>query len=156
MSPFLRIDNFFFDRIFQPLVNRFPNAGPAGVARFFITGDMMSRLMCRMTTYPREYGWMVVDIMLMVYFYLTADRPRARLGARNIRRTKDQIWRAIFWAVTVLDTASVDLSARSLLELADSVLFLAFFYAVACDKLPPRRAKARVWDRMLGMARPAA
>ncbi|NOG73745.1 hypothetical protein [Roseicella sp. DB1501] len=36
-----RIDDFLLDRVFQPIVDHFPDAGPAGVARFFLTGAAM-------------------------------------------------------------------------------------------------------------------
>jgi hypothetical protein len=42
MHPARSIDDFLFDRVFQPLVNRFPEAGPPGVARFFLTGSFLA------------------------------------------------------------------------------------------------------------------
>lgn len=151
MNLFRRIDDFLFDWIFQPIVNRFPDAGPAGAARFLLTGDMVVRVMIHLNHTPHKYGWLAVDMLVITMWYLTADTSRLRMGMRNNRRLSEKILRAFMWVGVLFDVVTVDVGQHGLLDLADATLFLSFFYAVACDKLPPPQ-KASVWERRRAMA----
>lgn len=141
------IDDFMFDRIFQPIVNRFPDAGPAGVARFLLTGDILVH--GSVAVMGEHYIFLAVGLIIAGILYAFAGFQKVRLGMRNPRRIEDWPVRAFSWFgffISFVWTPS-DTPVKYGLEIADSVLFLSFWYAVACDKLPPARTVS-VWDRL--------
>ncbi|WP_428491709.1 hypothetical protein [Rhodopila sp.] len=142
-----RIDDFALDRIFQPIVDRFPDAGPAGVARFFLTGTFFADVAKNLIS-KESYLWILADFVGAAVLYLAADSPAARLGSRNARRITQFGWRLLFLVITpaIFIGTFRSFTLLKLLNPADALLFLSYLYSVACDRMPPRQTES-AWTR---------
>jgi hypothetical protein len=146
---FRKIDDFMFDHVFQPIVNRFPDAGPVGVARFLITGDLLAvaaEAFFRGGPYTFWDGvWDALVFVATVFCYVTASSGQTRHGCRNHRRVRasdffNRICILLLATIALaLDLITQRLSAEDLASYGDWCLFTGYLYAVACDKLPPKR-----------------
>ncbi|MBN8901491.1 MAG: hypothetical protein BGO51_06530 [Rhodospirillales bacterium 69-11] len=144
-NPLLIIDDAMF-RVFQPIVDRFPNAGPPGVARFFITGAFVAGMA---SDVPRHAVFSAAIVALAcAACYLTAGLSGARQGLKNPRYLTDRIWRIAQFVFGLIGLAGMlaEPTVENALIAAYPILLTAYWYAVACDVNPPRR-KQSVWER---------
>lgn len=156
----IAVDDFLFDRLYQPLVNRFPEAGPVGVGRFLIMGCMLAILARIYVGYQHGVAQSMVmqGFLLAILFtiYATVGFMSAqKLGVRNWQRV-DGISRfvrficlsgpvsdAIVFAAYLVEPATMDVPMLVwALGAADNVLFISYLYAIACDRMPPMVSRA--------------
>jgi hypothetical protein len=141
MNLFRLIDDFLFDRVYQPLVNRFPDAGPGGVARVFLVGSAAADMIMFASGPPFRPDEMAYDIIVKLALYFAVDLPPAELGTRNPKRIERFELFCRFVFIILFTGGVLGLLFDYALDHAAAVvswLFLAsYFYARACDKLPP-------------------
>ena len=157
MTVLRRIDDFLFDRVFQPLVNCFPFAGPGGVARVFLVASAAADVIMFASGPPFRPGQLEYAMGMKLALYFAVDLPPVELGVRNPKRIElfDFALRLFFLAF--FTGGVVGLAFDYSLDYAAAVVswlcFCSHLYARACDKLPPARSTVSWWASLFAGAR---
>jgi len=146
MNLFRLIDDFLFDHVYQPLVNRFPFAGPGGVARVFLISSAAALVVMLATDPPYRPSSLIYDAIVYIGLYFAVDLPPAQLGMRNPKRIErfELFCRFVFM---ILFTGGVlgllfDYALDHAAAVVSWLFSASYFYARACDKLPPARSRS--------------
>jgi hypothetical protein len=146
VTVFRLIDDFLFDRVFQPLVNRVPDAGPAGVARVFLIVSAAADMIMFASGPPFRPDELAYDIIVKLVLYFAVDLPPVELGMRNPKRIErsELFFRFVF---IILFTGGVlglpfDYALDHAAAVVSWLMFASYLYARACDKLPPARSRS--------------
>ena len=137
-------DDWMFDRVFQPAINRFPDASPVECGRFFLMGAMFTAFF-GMVPDPSftNVALQLVSIGACSYMYFAAGRMRPSRG-RNPMRIAPMCCptRVYFVAVVacgILSCAAASPSIGSIAHLAFNIAMLLSLYAREARSAKPGR-----------------
>jgi hypothetical protein len=157
MNALRLIDDFLFDRVFQRLVNSFPFAGPAGVARILLVGSAASLTIMTATEFPFDPWREIFHAYVFIKLYFEADFPRAKLGMRNPKRIERiEFFLRLFavgLSIAYVLALPFDFGLESNTVTIGWLLLTSYFYARACDKLPPAHSRSVWWASLFAVAR---
>jgi len=157
MTVFRQIDDFLFDRVFQPLVNRFPFAGPAGIARALLVGSAAAMTIMTAVELPFDPWRQIFHAYVFIKLYIEADFPAPRLGMRNPKRIQgiEFFLRLFAVALSIPFVLAVpfDFGLESSVGAVGWLLLTSYLYARACDKLPPARSTVSWFASLFAAAR---
>ena len=150
---FLKIDNWFFDKIFQPISDWFMDTygrGPHWIAATFAYLYAASILMKQF--YFSNHSWfgMFMDALLFLFVLGIAmrndkmDKNHASSSAMNWRRVDFlfQFLRIIGWPIMALNISDIFRNnietSEDIFRSFQSLVFLCLLYFESCETRPPK------------------
>ena len=150
-------DDWMFDRVFQPAVNRFPDASSVECGRFFLMGAMFIAFfgIGSNTSFTNVALWLV-GIGASSYMYFAAGRMKFSRGRNSMRIAPMSCLARVFFVFTVLYNASscvvINLSIGFMVSLVFDIAMMLFLYVGACDSPPPSKEVRSVKPSQLAYA----
>ena len=150
-------DDWMFDRVFQPAVNRFPDASPVECGRFFLMGAMFIAFfgIASNASFTNVALWLV-GIGAGSYMYFAAGRMNCSRGRNPMRIAPMSCLTRVFFVFVVLyNTLSCAVMSPSIgfmTGLAFDAAMMLFLYVGACDSPPPSKEVRSVKPSQLAYA----
>lgn len=137
-------DDWMFDRVFQPAVNRFPDASPVECGKFFLMGAMFTAFFGIASDASfRNVALWLVGIGASSYMYFAAGRMSSSRGRNPMRIAPMCCPTRVFLVLVVLsNTLSCAVTKFSMgfaVSFAFDVAMVLFLYVGACDTPPPSK-----------------
>lgn len=150
-------DDWIFDRVFQPAVNRFPDVSPVECGRFFLMGAMFTAFfgIASNASFMNVALWLV-GIGASSYMYFAAGRMKSSRARNPMRIAPMSCLMRVFFVFIVLynafSCAVINLSTGFMVSLVFNIAMMLFLYVGACDSPPPSKEVRSVKPSQLAYA----
>ena len=136
------IDDWLFDRVFQPALNVLPGASPVETGRFFLTGAVLAALWnIGAHPQPPQAAMWLIAAAACCYLYLAFGRLSVGRGRNFMRVAPGSLPVRVFFAgVAACDLLTAGHGPAA--PAAFNTLMLLALYLGACDAPPPRERRA--------------
>lgn len=155
-----RLDDWMFDRIFQPIVNCFPEEGPARLSSYAIAGCVGTDLAMIWARYAKgalttaDAVLEGISLSVMLYCYFVSLFLPTSSTARNPRRAQPyhrfirlfSLLSLVLFLPSMLESGL--LRIESVLAILSGLCWTAAMYFEACDKPPPRFRRHQVFSAL--------